>query len=205
MQTHLLSDYQIGAIFQAIEREQEAHELSAAELTTINGIRGNFTFVDQITYIRGYDVVTDADGGGALQPEIGVVSAGIVVDIMPFMSADRRYVTMDIQPVRSRVLFQQESITTFTAGAVLQFPLDLPLVRTDEARTRVMIPDGGTIMVGGFEDHADETARANVPVIGHIPFLGRLFGTRGRYSSRYRLFVTAKVDLILYDELENEQ
>ena len=35
-----------------------------------------------------------------------------------------------------------------------------------------------------------------------IPFLGRLFGKRGRYSNRYQLYLLADINIINYAELE---
>lgn len=50
-------------------------------------------------------------GGRAalFEPEIGVVSSGIVLDVQATVSADRKYVTMTMRPSQSQLL----SLTTF--------------------------------------------------------------------------------------------
>jgi type II secretory pathway component GspD/PulD (secretin) len=41
-----------------------------------------------------------------------------------------------------------------------------------------------------------------VPLLGSIPFLGRLFGARGRYADRTKLYLMSTVSIINYPELE---
>jgi type II secretory pathway component GspD/PulD (secretin) len=41
-----------------------------------------------------------------------------------------------------------------------------------------------------------------VPYLGSLPFLGRLFGKRGRYSDHRQLYLLTTATIISYDELE---
>ena len=68
--------------------------------------------------------------------------------------------------------------------------------------TTVTIPDRGTLLVGGFGNHLEQATSTKIPFLGHIPFLGRLFGARGRYSVRLQLYLLTTVTVINYDELE---
>jgi len=68
--------------------------------------------------------------------------------------------------------------------------------------TNIMVPDGGTILVGGFGKIIEQSMSTKIPFLGHIPFLGRLFGKRGRYSDRYQLYLMADINIINYAELE---
>ncbi len=68
--------------------------------------------------------------------------------------------------------------------------------------TTVMVPDKGTLLVGGFGRHIDESGSSKLPFLGHIPYLGRLFGRRGRYSDRSQLYLLVTVNIITYDEAE---
>ena len=123
------------------------------------------------------------------------------------VSADRKYVTMDIRPVNSTVQFFTERFSQIAGVggnfiAVVQFPIELPNLHINTAGTRVMVPDGGSIMVAGFVDALNQSTQSNVPLLGHVPFVGRLFGKRGRYAENTKLYLTATVDIILYDEEE---
>ena len=49
---------------------------------------------------------------------------------------------------------------------------------TTEVTTRMIVPDGQTIFVGGLIKHSIEESKSGVPVVGRIPGIGRLFSNR---------------------------
>lgn len=65
-------------------------------------------------------------------------------------------------------------------------------VRT--AKTRIMIKDGFTLALGGLVSQTETQQNSKVPVLGDLPFLGRLF--RNESSSLVEtnliIFITAK-------------
>lgn len=201
LQIARLSTLRLNSIFTAMEAQNRGREVAGIDLTTMNGQRGHAMFLNQVSYVADYSVE-----GTTLSPELQVLSVGTILDVRPYVSADRKYVTMDLRPLHSSVELASAMITTFVqAGAgilPLQFPIDLPNQQVQSVGTRVMIPDGGSIMVGGFTGALRQDAQANVPFLGHIPFLGRLFGRRGRYSQNEQLLLTVSVNIILYDEEE---
>ena len=69
----------------------------------------------------------------------------------------------------------------------------LPYFRIRELDTRVTVDDGNTIAMGGLIYDKLETFRDKVPVMGSIPWLGRLFRSEGERSVKRNLmiFVTA--------------
>jgi hypothetical protein len=90
-------------------------------------------------------------------------------------------------------------------GKVVAQPLLLPMVATREAKavheqqkgeapSHVVVGRDGTIVLAGLADAADEPQR-NVPVLGDLPLLGRLFASEKRNVERRDLviFVTPKV------------
>ncbi|MBI9020336.1 MAG: hypothetical protein JEZ10_03670 [Verrucomicrobia bacterium] len=69
----------------------------------------------------------------------------------------------------------------------------LPYLRIRELETSVTVADGSTVGMGGLIYDKLETFRDKVPVLGSIPFLGRLFRSEGERSVKRNLmiFVTA--------------
>lgn len=198
---------QLSAVLTAIERKAQGRILERPELVTLNGVRGNVFFGTQYAYIADYEVVNNT-----LDPVIEVLTIGASLDIKPFISADRKSVTMEFRPAIASVSFFTELILAprnLGSGdnqIILldqPYPIELPNVRLDTVSTTITVPDGGCLMVGGFNHTLDEFASAKVPFLGHIPFLGRLFGTRGRYNQRERLFLLANVRIIDYQEAED--
>ncbi|MBA3685942.1 MAG: hypothetical protein H0W72_11985, partial [Planctomycetes bacterium] len=211
----------VGAMLSAVERKGRGRVLQAPSVATLNGVRGSCFFGNQLAYIADYEVGGGGQGvGAALDPVIEVLAVGASLDITPHVSADGKYVTMDFRPAIATVeLFVEviqaislrqtgtvigpngQIIDTFT-GTLVDLPIELPNVAIRAVSTRIMVPDQGTILVGGFGKHVDQQASSKVPFLGHIPFFGRLFGKRGRYSDRSQLYLMATVQIINYQEAE---
>ncbi len=65
----------------------------------------------------------------------------------------------------------------------------LPYLRIRKLETRVTVADGSTIGMGGLIYDKLETYRDKVPVLGSIPYLGRLFRSEGERSVKRNLMI----------------
>lgn len=198
----------VQAMLRANQTKSKARRLDGIELTALNGARSSAFFGEQTAYIADYE----ASAGGNLNPVIDVVNTGQAIEIRPHVSADRKYVSLNLRPTIAAVDFFTERIAVaplvgrgggdFLVNDLVLLPIELPNVQVRSAGTRVMIPDQGTVLVGGIGDAIEQSSEAQVPLLGHIPFLGRLFGMRGRYSVKSQLYLTVSARIILYDEEE---
>jgi type IV pilus assembly protein PilQ len=68
-------------------------------------------------------------------------------------------------------------------------------IDTKHVKTQVLVENGGTVVIGGIYAQADRDTVSKVPVLGDIPYLGNLFKTKTRTSSKTELliFLTPKV------------
>lgn len=212
-----------SAILSAVERNTKGTILEAPEVVTMSGVRANTFMGTQYAYIGDYEASPPAGAlGGTLDPDIGILNLGATLDIKPYVSSDGKYVTMEFRPaIASLQGSLLETITTqrfyptgvdpdvgngngIIIGQVIDqdFIIELPNVLVRSVATTIMVPDGGTILVGGFGNLVEQSMSTKIPFLGHIPFLGRLFGKRGRYSDRYQLYLLADINIINYAELE---
>jgi type IV pilus assembly protein PilQ len=93
-------------------------------------------------------------------------------------------------------------MNAFTVTAAVTYPIELPNLTVREAATTLTIPDRGSVLIGGFGNVAEESTSSKIPFLGNIPYLGRLFGHRGRYSDHQKLYLMATITIISYDEQE---
>jgi len=84
-------------------------------------------------------------------------------------------------------------LTTDNGRAIPELNASLPYLRIRELKTSVTVADGSTIGMGGLIYDKLETFRDKVPILGSIPFIGRLFRSEGERSVKRNLmiFVTA--------------
>ena len=68
-------------------------------------------------------------------------------------------------------------------------------ITTRQAKTRVRIPDGETLVIGGLMDRRTMRQWQKVPILGDIPLIGKLFQHSRKTKDEVELYilVTAKV------------
>jgi len=71
----------------------------------------------------------------------------------------------------------------------------IPPITTQSAKTTVMIPDGGTTVIGGIYRTEDSVTRERVPVLHSIPLLGHLFRNfaRTKQNRELLIFITPRI------------
>jgi type IV pilus assembly protein PilQ len=68
-------------------------------------------------------------------------------------------------------------------------------INTKHVQTRVLIENGGTVVIGGIFEQNDREDVSKVPFLGDVPYLGNLFKTRTKSSTKTEMliFLTPKV------------
>ncbi|HXG57984.1 MAG TPA: type IV pilus secretin PilQ, partial [Thermoanaerobaculia bacterium] len=81
-----------------------------------------------------------------------------------------------------------------TTGIAIEGAAGTPL-STRQARTRLMVRDGGTVVIGGIYQVTDNRSQSRLPFLHQIPVLGNLFKTHN-VSSRHDellIFITPRI------------
>ncbi len=68
-------------------------------------------------------------------------------------------------------------------------------INTQHLTTKVMVENGGTVVLGGIYQQQEATTESKVPFLGDLPVLGHLFKTTSRSNSKTELlvFITPKI------------
>jgi type II secretory pathway component GspD/PulD (secretin) len=123
------------------------------------------------------------------QTQVGAVAQNQVVQyqavgtrllVRPTISGDG-YVTLDV--------------TQEVNQATAQVVFNAPVISTRTVRTRLLIRDNQTVVLGGLSDQERDKTSGGIPVLSSIPLIGGLFGhsTRSTTSSEFFLFLTPHI------------
>jgi len=204
----ILGQTQLNAIFAAVKTEADAQIVQHPAITCFNNQRAHASFMNQYAYIADYEVVNNN-----LDPVIEVLSYGDILDVRPVVSSDRKYITMEIRP--SSVILVSVFIELISAPRIvgagddvevsdpLAFPIELPNVQVRTLRSTVMLPDKGSLLIGGFNNTLRQRVHTGIPFLSHIPFLGRLFSRNGVYDDQRRLFFLLNAEILDLGERES--
>ncbi|HEX4950177.1 MAG TPA: hypothetical protein VFZ34_26155, partial [Blastocatellia bacterium] len=70
-----------------------------------------------------------------------------------------------------------------------------PGINTQRAETTVLVPDGGTTIIGGINIDVESNAQIRTPGISRVPGLGELFKRRtvSRQTDEILFFITPRI------------
>ena len=206
----IFNDSMLKGFLRAVQESKDSEILTSPRITLSNTQRGNIAVVKTINYIQSTSV-----SEGVVTPVIGTVPEGTTFDVRPIVSADRKYVYLEVTPS----VFEVEEITPFTfsrlttdatvggtsQGTTVVPPeqtVQLPTVNVSQVSVTVCVPDKGTLMIGGLGSISKETLTTGIPILSKIPVLKRLFSRDQKNNKKTNLVILLKPTIIIKEELE---
>jgi tetratricopeptide (TPR) repeat protein len=198
-----LNDLQFEMVLRAVSKNERVEQVTNPRILIFNTARSHLSVKNQQAYVQDYDVEI-ATGASIADPIIAVVEEGVVLDVRPVVSADRRYITLELRPT---VATLQRPIRTFTTGLANLTPVTIQLPELDiqKVRTTVPIPDGGTVLLGGLKVHTEQNLESGIPYLNKIPILRFFFERKGTFVANRKLLVLLKAGIVIPREYEPSQ
>jgi MSHA biogenesis protein MshL len=176
----------INVVLHALQSQGNVSVLSSPRVSAMNNIRATFNVTtDQVFFTVTSNQIVNQNGvvGTNQQVTPQTISVGIVLDVLPQISADNT-ITMNIRPHITSVV----DIATFALDNGGQ--LKVPVVENRETDTIVRARSGETIVIGGLTQNSISNTQSGVPGLQSIPLLGGLF--KGRTAT------TTKSELVIF-------
>jgi type IV pilus assembly protein PilQ len=170
---NVLDTFTLDASLIAAEAEGLINILSAPKVATLNNERAEIQSGLQIP------IQTVANNTVTVQ----FVNATLRLAVQPHVTAEGT-VLMDIE------IQKREPQLAFAVVGAANAP-----IATKEARTRVIVRDGGTTVIGGIYEVSTDQGRDKVPGLANVPILGKLFQNQRRTDENEELliFITPRV------------
>ena len=197
----------VQGFLRLVESRRDAKTLATPIVTLMNGQRGYMLVETTQAYISSWET-----GGDTFEPQVDTIAETMSLDVRPIVSADRRYVYLELIPLRTgsptlaRFEWQtvEGGVTTddTSAPVVATNFIQLPQQLQETFEVTVAIPDRGFLMVGGMSDYSVDEVERGVPILNKIPIIKRLFMGEGKSVSHGSLLILVKPTIILMDEEE---
>lgn len=196
-----LDDIQVDFLMEATQASHTTRSMTAPRLTLFNGQRAYVSVATQMAYVSKIEPVVSANVV-AFRPTVSFVPTGAVMDVRGTVSADRRYVTLDVRPQLSQLVsFTNYSTVGEGAGGVGN--LMLPTVSLQDLKTVVSVPDGGTLLLGGQRASGETEREKGVPLLSKVPIVNRAFTNRGMVRDEETILIMIKPKIIIQREEED--
>ncbi|MHC4553443.1 MAG: type II secretion system protein GspD [Planctomycetota bacterium] len=135
------------------------------------------------------------------------IQTGVQLTVSPVISADKKYVLLRITVQLDELLDPGNTESTIGVkenGDLITDTLSFPTTQNSTIRTRVNLPDQGTVLLGGLTLTAVKQIESGAPVLSKMPILGRLFSNRSDVRDKQILLIMVKPSIILQDEQESD-
>jgi type IV pilus secretin PilQ/predicted competence protein len=177
--TGIFGTAQISALITAAEAKGQAKIVATPRVTVLNNRPAQIESGQQIP------VVTPQGGGavgGSLVFTTTFVSVPLRLSITPQIT--------DAGTVVLRVVAENNTINTTLSSAG-----GTPGIDTQRMQTEVLVPDGGTTVVGGVLADNETENQTRTPGLASIPVLGNLFKRRttSRITNEILFFITPRI------------
>ena len=196
-----LNDLQLQMVLRAVSKSERVELVTAPRLLVFNTARSNVTVTNQVAYVQDYDVEI-AQAASIADPIISVVQDGVILDVRPVVSADRRFITLELRPTVATLQRPIDTLVTSLGVSGNSVVIQLPEIDISRVRTSVPMPDGGTVLLGGFKIHENQDLRSGVPILNKIPLVRFLFERKGNFVTNRKLLVLLKADIVILQEHE---
>jgi type IV pilus assembly protein PilQ len=169
--TGLLGTARISAVLSAAETKGNVKTISSPRITALNNQTANI--------VNGVQIPVQTESNNTLT--VTFVTAALRLEITPQIN--------DVGNVLLRVVAENNSVNTAIATR------SAPGINTQRAETTVLVPDGGTTIIGGINIDVESNSQQRTPGVSRIPGLGELFKRRtvSRQTDEILFFITPRV------------
>lgn len=183
---------EIGALARALANDANTNVLSTPSIVTLDNQEASINVGQEVPFLSGsFSTQGIASGDGQVNPfqTINREEIGIKLNVTPHIN-EGDTIILDLS--------QEVSTLAPSAGAV-----DL-ITNKRTITTRVMVPDGSMLVLGGLISEDLQEQVENVPGLSRIPLLGELFKYRSTSNIKRNLMVFIRPRILHDEALMNE-
>lgn len=210
-----INSYIFDLQVRALEQKSGSDMLCAPKVTVISGSTASITVSQQMRYPESWgdmqsNVGTSSSDSGAGAAGV-TITPGTPTDFTAYDVGVVMEVTPNVEEDGSINLVLNPRVTEFegfleyggvavaiSSGTTVTVPSGFiqPVFSVREVRTTVTVFDGATLVMGGLTREQVITVNDQVPILGDIPWVGRIFQSKGETSQKRNLLIFVTVNRI---------
>ena len=184
----VFSNMNTSAAITALKTQGNVQVVAAPRIRTLNNQTALVKVGEELPFFAQNTINSQSAGGNQVSSgdTVTTVTVGTILSITPQISQDG-WIAMDISPVLTSLVQIDTSPGAGTATA--------PVLSDKQASTLARVRNDTTVVLGGLIQTEKDQNDTKVPVLGDVPWLGRLF--TGTYHAKTKnelvIFVTPHI------------
>ncbi|WP_428940626.1 secretin N-terminal domain-containing protein [Fontivita pretiosa] len=172
-------------VLRALAHSGRAEVVSAPRILVNDNTTGTLASVDEapFTSVNASDTV-------ATTSFAGYATAGTTVTVTPHISEEGEHLQLEYSI----------TLNSFSGGGSAGIP---PPRQSNTITSKVTIPDGSTIVVGGLNRRNYSKTKDAIPILGQVPLLDLLFSSRSSNDRNSTLFVFVRPVILRDDQFRD--
>ena len=218
----VFTDAQFQMVIHALNQKKGIDLMSAPKVTTQSGKQATVKVIEEFIYPSAFSppqVPNSVSNSGGIPPTVTPSfpttfikqDLGVILEATPKIAADSYTIDLDLHPIVTdfdgfinygspinaigyktdlATLSQVPIVQTLTTNTINQ-----PVFSVREVKTAVTVFDGSTVALGGLIREDVQKVQDKVPILGDIPYAGRLFRSDADQKLKKNLiiFVTPRI------------
>ena len=188
----------LNIYLKALQSKSDFTVLSRPSIFTSNNQKGTISSGERIAIPTG----SNTFGGGSsnnTSTQIEYQDVVLKLEVIPLVNSDDE-ITMEIALLND----EQNGTQTITGGGGNGEDLTVPKISTREILTTATVPNNNTIVLGGLIITRNGKDKSGIPILGDIPYLGRLFSNTVDTTNRSELMVFIQPTIVNSDRSLND-
>jgi beta-lactamase regulating signal transducer with metallopeptidase domain len=198
--TDSFSDAELDQLRRVVETSQASSSLTGPRLTLFSGQRATIVMANSTAYVAGFSTAVKRTGDQTTttyDPDIRALEFGFKLNVAATASEDRKTARIDFHPVVSQ-LDRLDPEPWPGAPADTHLVIQKPIMSTFELRADCTIPDGASLVLGGFTESTPHAAvtPATQPAAGADATNSALFANMITAARNGHLFMLVKPTIL---------
>jgi len=182
----MIDDLHVNFLTRAIRANPDSKVLAAPEVLCLEGRTAEIAVVtEEYHYVSGYN--EPQDPSGRPQPIHDKAETGTHLWLKPILSRDNEKVVLDLLKLENS---QLEGI--IEGKYKEKYPYQKPIVNKIITQTRIVIPDGKTMLIGGLNSIEQAKKEPPAPLSNKLPLIGKIVPRSAATAEQKMLLILIK-------------
>ncbi|HEK25137.1 MAG TPA: type II secretion system protein GspD, partial [Hydrogenobaculum sp.] len=177
--TYLTDSKIFQALLNMFAQKNRVKILSTPTLLVLNNHQASIDVGTQVPVINSQATsinVPSTTGGAGIIQSVQYVNTGIILNVLP---------TIESNNLVNLNIYQEDS----SAQPNNTSNINSPIILTRNINTTVVVPNGGTVILGGLISQQKGTGVNEIPILGDIPIVGNLFKNTSISNTKTELII----------------
>jgi len=184
----ILNDLNVSFLLRAAQAQKGAETLTAPKVIVLDGEEARLEIQEPVHYISGY--TESKRPSGEPEPKHDSVILGTFFQVKPELTPDKENIYLDFE-------LEIRQLRGFEERNYGKYLYTIPKIDVVSTKTRCLVPDGKTLLIGGHKVTAEVERQSTVPILGKLPIIGRAFRSYSKIKDQRLLLILIKPTVLL--------